>query len=545
MVRFSLALVFLFSLNIAKGLAQDRYAVHYKYKPSGALGLDQAESLISPKSIERRVRDNVLLDSTDLPVATKYIEAIGPFVDQFIYHSKWLNASIIQASEESIKEISSLDFVGEVILVAKGEGGTSERSTKNYKVNKKKKRSRHSIAASDFEFQNSILGISAMHEAGITGAGVLVAVFDAGFLNVDKIPAFKHLFSEQKIYATRDFVLPDSKNVFRTDTHGTGSLSLMASYDPENLIAGAYGASYILCITEDVASEYRIEEYNWVKAAEYADSLGVEVINSSLGYNYFDDESMNYSKEDLDGKTAIITIGAHMAAKKGILVVSSAGNEGNISWETITVPSDAENILAIGAINSRFNKAGFSSVGPSADNRIKPELVAYGAGVTLWRHEEGTSNSSGTSFSAPQVAALAAGLREANPTWTNKKLREQILLSGSQFSQPDNELGYGVPDFSRAMFGKLIEEGEPKGETIAKLYPNPLTKDELLIEFGTSLSCTMKLFASDGKLVSVLELERSKSNFPYSASMKVLNPGIYLVELQDDSSVSTVKLWKK
>jgi subtilisin family serine protease len=362
---------------------------------------------------------------------------------------------------------------------------------------------------------------------------------------VDKIPAFKHLFSEQKIYATRDFVLPDSKNVFRTDTHGTGSLSLMASYDPENLIAGAYGASYILCITEDVASEYRIEEYNWVKAAEYADSLGVEVINSSLGYNYFDDESMNYSKEDLDGKTAIITIGAHMAAKKGILVVSSAGNEGNISWETITVPSDAENILAIGAINSRFNKAGFSSVGPSADNRIKPELVAYGAGVTLWRHEEGTSNSSGTSFSAPQVAALAAGLREANPTWTNKKLREQILLSGSQFSQPDNELGYGVPDFSRAMFGKLIEEGEPKGETIAKLYPNPLTKDELLIEFGTSLSCTMKLFASDGKLVSVLELERSKSNFPYNASIKVLNPGIYLVELQDDSSVSTVKLWKK
>lgn len=545
MVKFSTALALFIFLTIANVLAQDRYAVHYKYKPDAALSLEQAEGLLSPKSIERRVRDNILLDSTDLPVSSKYIATISPYVDRFIYHSKWLNASIIQASEEAIKDISSLDFVSEVNLVAKGEVGTLERSTKNYKVKKKKKRKNRAVAPSDFEFQNSILGISAMHEAGFTGKGVLVAIFDAGFLNVDKIPAFEHLFTEQKIYATKDFVLPGSDNVYKADTHGTGTLSLMASYDPENLIAGAYGASYILCITEDVDSEYRIEEYNWVKAAEYADSLGVELINSSLGYNYFDDNAMNYSKEDLDGKTAIITRGAHMAAEKGILVVSSAGNEGNISWKTITVPSDAENILSIGAINSNFKKAGFSSIGPSADNRIKPELVAYGTGVTLWRKEEGTSNSSGTSFSAPQVAALAAGLREANPTWTNKKLREQILLSGSQFYQPDNELGYGVPDFTRAMFGKFIEEEEPEGESTTRVYPNPLTKDELLIEFGTSINCTMKLFDSDGKLVSEHELERSKSNFPYSASMKVLNPGIYLVELQDDSSVSTVKLWKK
>ena len=541
MVKFSTAIVLLLWLTVVNGLAQDRYAVHYKYKPNGVF----SESLLSEKSITRRSRDNVLLDSTDLPVATKYIEAIRPYVNRFIYHSKWLNASIIQASEEAIKDISSLDFVNEVNLVAKGEGGTLERSTKNYKAKKKKKGNSSATAPSDFEFQNSILGISAMHEAGFTGEGVLVAIFDAGFLNVDKIPAFDHLFTEQKIYATKDFVVPDSDNVYRADTHGTGTLSLMAAYDPENLIAGAYGASYILCITEDVDSEYRIEEYNWVKAAEYADSLGVDLINSSLGYNYFDDEGMNYSKEDLDGQTAIITKGANMAAEKGILVVSSAGNEGNISLKTITVPSDAKNILSVGAINSNLNKAGFSSIGPSADNRIKPELVAYGSGVTLWRQEEGTSSSSGTSFSAPQVAALAAGLREANPNWTNDKLREQILLSGSQFSQPDNELGYGVPDFTRAMFGKLIEDGEPEGESTTRVYPNPLTKDELLIEFGTSINCTMKLFASDGKLVSELELERSKSNFPYSASMEVLNPGIYLVELQDDSSVSTVKLWKK
>lgn len=545
MVNFSAAFVFLFCLSIANGMAQDRYAVHFKFKPGAAFSLSQPEAFLTAKSLARRERDKVLLDSTDLPVSEKYIEAISPYINRFIYHSKWLNASVVYAGEEEIQHISALDFVSEIKLVAKGGPGVLESSTKNYKIKRKKKHKKKAKDAANFSFQNNILGITDMHEAGYTGEGVLVAIFDAGFLNVDKIPAFEHLFEDQKIYATKDLVLPGSTSVFRTDTHGTGTLSLMASYDPENLIAGAYGANYILCITEDVDTEYRIEEYNWVKAAEFADSLGVDLINSSLGYNFFDDSAMNYSKADLDGQTAIITKGAGMAADKGILVVSSVGNEGNISWKTITVPSDAKNIISVGAINSNFNKAGFSSVGPSVDDRIKPELVAYGTGVTLWRHEEGTSNSSGTSFSAPQVAALAAGLREANPDWTNKKLREQLLLSGTQFTQPDNEIGYGVPDFTRAMFGKMEVEEEMDGKLPAKIYPNPLIKNELLIEFGIDTKCTMTLFSSDGKRVRVLELERNKNNFPYSVSMEILNPGIYLVELQDSSSVSTVKLWKK
>ncbi|EPR65409.1 Subtilisin-like serine protease [Cyclobacterium qasimii M12-11B] len=384
-----------------------------------------------------------------------------------------------------------------------------------------------------------------MHNAGYTGEGVLVAIFDAGFLNVDNIPAFDHLFDGNKIAATKDLVLAGSTTVFRADTHGTGTLSLMAAYDPENLIAGAYGANYILCITEDVDSEYRIEEYNWVRAAEFADSLGVDVINSSLGYNFFDDAEMNYSTEDLDGETAVITKGANMAAEKGILVISSAGNEGNISWKTITAPADAKGIIAVGAINSSFEKAGFSSIGPSADDRIKPELVAYGSGVTLWRQVGSTSTASGTSFSAPQVAALAVGLREANPDWTSKELRDQLILSGSQYSEPDNELGYGIPDFTRAMFGELFPVMDPEKATATRIYPNPLVADQLLIEFGSSTDCTMKLYSSDGKVISEHDLERMGKNFPYNVSMKLLNPGIYLVELQDDSTASKVKLWKK
>jgi len=545
MVNYSAALAFVFCLIAANAIAQDRYAVHYKFKPGAIYSLEQPDSWLSQKALLRRDRDKVLLDSTDLPVADKYVETLSTFVNDFIFHSKWLNASIVHASSAEIKNIAALDFVSEVILVAKGGPSSLESSTKNYKAKRKKKRLKKSRETSNFSFQNSILGISDMHNAGYTGEGVLVAIFDAGFLNVDKIPAFDHLFEGNKIAATKDFVLAGSTTVFRADTHGTGTLSLMAAYDPENLIAGAYGANYILCITEDVDSEFRIEEYNWVRAAEFADSLGVDVINSSLGYNFFDDPEMNYSKENLDGKTAIITKGANMAAEKGILVVSSAGNEGNISWKTITVPADAKGIIAVGAVNRNFEKAGFSSVGPSIDERIKPELVAYGTGVTLWRQEEGTSGSSGTSFSAPQVAALAAGLREANPDWTNKELRDQLLLSGSQYSDPDNELGYGIPDFTRAMFGRFDKKGDPEKSNVARIYPNPLIADQLLVEFGVSTYCTMKLYSSNGKVISEHDLERTGNNFPYSVSMKLLNPGIYLVELQDDSTVSKVKLWKK
>jgi hypothetical protein len=271
----------------------------------------------------------------------------------------------------------------------------------------------------------------------------------------------------------------------------------------------------------------------------------VDVINSSLGYNFFDDPEMNYKKADMDGATAIITKGANLAAEKGILVVSSAGNEGNISWETITAPADARGIIAVGAINNKFSKAGFSSTGPTSDGRIKPELAAFGTGVTLWRQVEGTSTSSGTSFSAPQIAALAVGLIQANPEWTNKDLRERLLLSGSQYNDPDNELGYGVPDFTRAMFGIVTMEEGPEREIATKIYPNPLEQGQLLIEFGTTLNCSMKLYSSEGKVISTHNLTRETKNFPYYISMELLNPGIYMIELQDNSNATRVKLWKK
>jgi len=264
-----------------------------------------------------------------------------------------------------------------------------------------------------------------------------------------------------------------------------------------------------------------------------------------LGYNLFDDPEMNYTREDLNGVTAVISWGAALAAQKGILVVTSSGNEGNIGWKTITFPADAKGILSVGAINNNFEKATFSSTGPSSDGRIKPELAAFGSRVTIWKDEEGVSSSSGTSFSSPQIAALAAGLWQAHPDWTRFRLKERLLVSGSQFDNPDFELGYGVPNYTRAMYGVFSGPEKQLAGSETKIYPNPLDQQELLIEFGRAASCSFRLFNTSGKLVSHQPLARNLIEQPYLVNLQMVHPGIYLVEIEDDSGAARIKLFRK
>jgi serine protease AprX len=536
--------IFLFCSLFGELMSQDRYAVHYRYKPTDAYSLDRPLEFLTADAIQRRIREGVPLDSTDMPVSDVYISQVSPHVEKILYHSNWLNASLVKADNSQIEVIKDLPFVEEVLLVGRGIGPRLESSRKSYneplKIKGLNKRQQ------TFEFQNDILGIPHMHQDGYTGKGVKIAVFDAGFVNTDKISGMRHLFEQDQILATRDFVLPGLTDVYRSDSHGTGALSLMAAYDPDRMIAGAYDASYILCITEDVDSEFWIEEYNWVKAAEFADSLGVDIINSSLGYNIFDDVDMNYSKADMDGMTTTITRGASMAASKGILVVTSNGNEGNLSWRTITAPADAADILAVGAISNSLEKAGFSSVGPTADGRIKPELVAYGTGVTLWRYTSGPSFSSGTSFSAPQIAALAAGLWEAHPEWTRAQIKEKLIQSGHQFSKPDMNLGYGIPNYSRVMYGIVndLEETELANKQ-TKIYPNPLNGNTLFVEYTKSSSCKLTLFSSSGQLIDYWQLARGPQETAFEVSLETINPGLYIIELQDGEGGELFKFWRK
>src|SRR5690606_2158979 len=536
--RIGLVIFLVLLMGASISYAQDRYAIHYRYKPQTTFSLDAPEQLLLEKSLDRRMREGVRVDSMDLPVSPKYIEAITPLVNKIQYHSKWLNASVVVATEAQMAKIAGLPFVRETVLVGRGfyadtYDGKKESLRIPVSVRLKSKRTE------SYDFQNEILGIPAMHEAGFTGAGVTIAVFDAGFNNVDKISAMQHLFKKDRIVATRDFVTPAVTDVFRMDGHGTASLSVMAAFEPGQLVAGAYDANYILCITEDVQSEYKIEEYNWVRAAEFADSLGADIINSSLGYNRFDDAAMNYSKEDLDGETAIITQGAVIAAQKGILAVSSAGNEGNGSWETITAPADAAGILAVGSVTNQLEKSSFSSTGPTADGRIKPDLVALGSGVTIWRQGDSPGFSSGTSFSSPQVAALAAGLWQARPEWTREQLIESLLASGTRSEEPDSELGYGVPHFLEAYYGKILDQEEMKR---AFIYPNPLDGQELFIHHGNEKGCRFRVISTAGQVLADEGLHRTSPNYPYQVRINHIPPGLYIIECRDNVDKQNFRL---
>tara|TARA_R110002020_G_scaffold124059_7_gene280918 strand:- start:480 stop:1733 length:1254 start_codon:yes stop_codon:yes gene_type:complete len=392
-----------------------------------------------------------------------------------------------------------------------------------------------------YDFQNSLLGIDKMHEEGFTGKGVTIAVFDAGFPGAETASALVHLQTNSQIIGTKDFVRPWNQNVYSDNQHGTNVLSLIASNEPGTMVAGAPDANYILAMTEEVATEYWVEEYNWVRAAEYADSLGVDIINSSVGYWDFDDPAMNYSLADLDGETTIIARGASIAASKGILVVNSAGNTGP-SESTLNSPSDAKGILGVGSVDMDLTVATSSSRGPTSDGRIKPDLAALGQRAALVRSDGSKGFSNGTSFSAPQISALAAGLWEAKPEWTKDELIENLLNSGTQSDDPDNILGYGIPNFLGALYGEILGVEDQEDFLALKVFPNPIIGDELKIYFGKSLSAEFTLIDLNGRRLEIETLNRATVKEPFRIHIQGVKPGFYIIQMQDGALIKQSKL---
>ena len=284
-----------------------------------------------------------------------------------------------------------------------------------------------------------------LHAAGYQGDGLRIAVIDAGFKNVDQIGAFDSL----RLEGTRNFVTP-SRSVFEEDDHGTKVLSCMAANIEGIMLGTAPNAKYWLLKSEDTRSEYPVEEDYWVAAVEFADSVGVDVISSSLGYFEFDNEQLEYPKTALNGNTTLISRAATMASQRGILLFSSAGNEGNGSWRQITFPADAAQIVTVGAVTSSKKHSIFSSVGFTADQRVKPDVVAMGTSCCIINAEGEVSYADGTSFSTPILAGLAVCLWQALPHLSNIEMIALIQGMGNQYKKPDHELGYGIPDVYKA-----------------------------------------------------------------------------------------------
>ena len=535
--KFILIIVALLSqTNVGLSAQDHRFMVFFPDKNS-SYSIENPEEFLSARSIERRSKQQIAITQQDLPVNSTYVSSLESEGVSVLYATKWLNGALIQADSSIIGNIDGLSFISSVEYVA--PGALKPQIRKNlYKKNQNNAGSR----TQSTEIQNQLLGVDLMQQEGITGAGMLVAIFDGGFLGVDQEESFAHLTSNNQLVSTFDFV-GNSPNVYRYGDHGTKVLSVITANNPGVFTGSAYDANIMLCVTEDVSSEYRIEEYNWLFAAEMADSTGADIINTSLGYSDFDDPNMNYTVEDLDGTSAVISNAATIAASKGMVITISAGNSGNSTWQKITAPADAFDILAVGAIQSDSTKSSFSSIGPTEDGRIKPDVVALGTNTALINRNGNIVFNNGTSFASPQIAGLAAGIWQANPDFDYLQVIEAIKNSG-HLNIPNNQLGHGIPNYLRTK-ELVLSVDNPLDKGTLKLYPNPVGNQLFILSEYPIHDASFFIHNVSGQKV----LENPLINVPPGTAIPVelpsLPPGVYLVTLVSVNESSTFRLIKK
>lgn len=418
-----------------------KYRISLKDKAATTYSLRQPEMFLSKKSIERRQRQGLAVDSTDLPVCKKYVDAIRSKGVHVLVTGKWENIVTVSCNDSSlIGEIAQLPFVRSTERVWKGK--TTKAVERDSLINQPvRSDSLYGLAITQIEMSRGNL----LHDAGFKGQGMTIAVIDAGFHNADKIEAMKNI----RILGTRDFVNPQA-DIYAQSSHGMCVLSCMAMNQPNIMIGTAPEASYWLLRSEDEYSENLVEQDYWAAAIEFADSVGVDLVNTSLGYYAFDDPTKNYRYRDLDGRHALMSREAGKAADKGIVLVCSAGNSGAGSWKKMTPPGDADHVITVGAINKKGLLAPFSSVGNTADGRVKPDVVAVGLESDVIGTNGNLHRANGTSFSSPIMCGMVACLWQACPKLTAKEVIELVRRSGDRADFPDNIYGYGIPDLWKA-----------------------------------------------------------------------------------------------
>ena len=416
--------------------------------------VNRPSEFLSQRSIDRRKRQGIPVDLTDLPVAPAYENQVAEAGIEIVGKSKWNNTLLIRIhKDKELRKLEGLEFITKMKKVFQAPDSVSQRMRSNVRNGLNEwSQGDEFYGAADAQLKS--LNGKKLHENGYRGKGMMIAVFDGGFMNADKIPALHKI----KLAGVKDFVVPESKSVFGEMEHGTMVLSTMAANAPDFYVGVAPEAQYLLIRCEDERTESLAEEDYWASAAEYADSCGVDVINSSLGYHGFDDSSMNHHYYEQDGNTALISRTASMCADKGIVCVNSAGNDGMGSWKKINFPADAKDILTVGSINEHGMNAAFSAVGPTVDGRIKPDVMAFGSPTCVITGRGSIINDNGTSFSSPLVAGMVACLWQALPGKTAKQIIKLVKLAGDNQQHPDNVFGYGVPDFWKAyQTGKAIK----------------------------------------------------------------------------------------
>lgn len=522
--------------------APNTYWVKLADKKGTSFQISHPEDFLSQRSIDRRLKQQIPIDETDLPVSAFYLDSLKKLGLQVVHTSKWLNGATVRTADTAlIRKVAALPFV---TLVQLTKPANVIKSTR-LKFNESEVISVIPPAnyGNAYNQLNQLNG-QYLHNKGFRGKGIRIAVLDVGFWHVNTITAFDSLRNTNRILNIRDFVDPKS-DFYNQNSHGMSVLSCMGGNIPGQMVGTSPDASFYLFRSEDAATEYLIEEDNWVAAAELADSLGADVINSSLGYYDFNDPKMDHPYSDLNGKKTRVTQGANMAFQKGILIFTSAGNEGDNAWKHIIAPSDGENVIGVAAVDKNGKRASFSSVGPAYGGAIKPNVAAMGSLTFLVVSNGVIGYGSGTSFSSPVLAGMGACLMQSNPGANVKQLKLAIEQSASMYLTPDSLLGFGIPDFQKADL-ILKNTGVKNMESASswEVSPNPFS-DYLFIRNINSVS-------SGGCLVSIYNLQGVcswQSNFNASETILLKNPGNFpegflFLTIRSEGKVERFKMLK-
>ena len=429
-----------------------KYRVNLKDKVGSAYSVDKPQEFLSEWALERRNRQQLPVDETDLPVSQVYVKELLGTGARLVTTSKWNNTVVLEVSDTTLMDkVKEMPFVTHVKKVWTQPDSIPARNKK------RKKEVTNEVKETGYYYgkafrQINIHGGDSLHAAGFAGQGMHVAVIDAGFYNADKIKFFKKM----DLLGTRDFVNPKS-DIYEENSHGMKVLSCMAANIKDVFVGTAPEASYWLLRSEDQDTEQPVEEDYWAAAIEFADSVGVDVVNTSLGYHEFDEGYPAYRYRDLDGHYSLMSHSASMAADKGMVVVCSAGNSGRGAWKKITPPGDSENVITVGALTKDLVNAEFSSVGDTSDGRVKPDVAAIGVNSVVSGNDGTVSRANGTSFASPTMCGVVTCFWQACPWLTAKEVVKAVQQAGDRVDYPDNIYGYGVPNLWKA-YQKELEK---------------------------------------------------------------------------------------
>ncbi|MBR4137222.1 MAG: S8 family peptidase [Bacteroidales bacterium] len=543
MKKLSLLLIMVVSAIVMQAqIATNIYWVKFTDKNNSPYSIDNPSEYLSQRALERRARLGIEIDEYDIPVNPQYLQAVADCGAQLLNPSKWLNGvSIYTTSQSVVDAINQLEFV-EVVRNCP-DYPEAQRDKEIWMENEMKASGSPVVSRGYYggaEVQVNQLRVNELHEMGFDGTGIHIAVLDGGFIGTDIHHTFDNMREEGRLLGVRDFVY-GSGSVYSQSTHGTSCLSTIAAYDPNNMVGTAPKASFYLFHTEDGNGENIVEEYNWVSGAELADSLGVDVCSTSLGYIDFDMPQWDHYFPDYDGHTAPMSIGAEIAASRGMICTNAAGNEGGGTC-TLGIPADAEHIITVGAVDDQGDRADFSSVGPTYDGRIKPDVMAMGQGTYVASGNPGGwygdyYNGNGTSFANPVLAGAVACLRQARPNASVQEICDAVRMAGDNANNPNSYDGYGIPDFVMALQILDVEEVVIGENEIVSVYPNP-SKGNVNVTLKEGVDrVNMTVYDNIGRMIvntmNVNELEIALNN---------LNSGIYTVSVVSENGSQTLKV---